>query len=65
MRYNFDNPPSRRHTSSYKWDSTDDDAMLPLWVADMDFATCPAITDALRARVEHGVFGYTNPSLTL
>lgn len=59
MRYNFDNPPSRRHTSSYKWDSTDDDAMLPLWVADMDFVTCPAITDALRARVEHGVFGYT------
>lgn len=59
MRYNFDNPPSRRHTSSYKWDSADDDAMLPLWVADMDFATCPAITDALRARVEHGVFGYT------
>lgn len=59
MRYNFDNPPSRRHTGSYKWDSTDDESMLPLWVADMDFATCPAIIDALKARVEHGVFGYT------
>lgn len=59
MTYDFDNPPLRRHTGSYKWDSTDDDSMLPLWVADMDFATCPAVVDALKARVEHGVFGYT------
>ena len=34
--------------------------IIPLWVADMDFRTYPAITEALRRRVEHGVFGYTH-----
>ena len=59
MKYNFDNQPSRRHTSSYKWDSSDDSTLLPLWVADMDFTTCPSITEALERRVRHGIFGYT------
>lgn len=59
MLYDFDLPVSRRGTNSYKWDSTDDAEMLPLWVADMDFKTCPAITNALAKRVEHGIFGYT------
>ncbi|MCM1164190.1 MAG: pyridoxal phosphate-dependent aminotransferase [Muribaculaceae bacterium] len=56
--FDFDNPPSRRGSGSYKWDSTPAGA-LPLWVADMDFATAPCVIDALKRRVEHGVFGYT------
>ena len=59
MIYDFDHPVSRRGTNSYKWDSTDDADMLPLWVADMDFQTAPAITEALAQRVAHGIFGYT------
>ena len=49
--------PSRVNTGSYKWDSRPD--TLPLWVADMDFATAPCIIEALQRRVAHGVFGYT------
>ena len=33
--------------------------MLPLWVADMDFASPPCVVDALAARAAHGVYGYT------
>ena len=51
--------PSRRHTNSYKWDSAPSDDVIPLWVADMDFETYPAITEALQRRVAHGIFGYT------
>ncbi len=57
--YNFDELIDRRGTGSYKWDSASDDNVLPMWVADMDFRTAPAITDALQRRVAHGVFGYT------
>lgn len=59
MKFNFDELTQRRGTSSYKWDSSDDAEMLPLWVADMDFRTAPAVTHALMARVEQGIFGYT------
>lgn len=59
MKYDFDSPVRRRGTNSYKWDSAENENVLPLWVADMDFRTAPAITDALRTRVEHGIFGYT------
>lgn len=59
MKYDFDRPVSRRGTDSYKWDSAESEGVLPMWVADMDFRTAPAITDALRRRVEHGIFGYT------
>lgn len=56
----FDIIPSRRNSGSYKWDSGNPDPdIIPLWVADMDFKVASPITDALRARVEHGVFGYT------
>lgn len=58
MKYNFDTTVNRRHTSSYKWDSVTDDDVIPLWVADMDFQTAPPVIEALRRRVEHGVFGY-------
>ena len=59
MKYNFDEIIPRRHTNSYKWDSAADSDVLPLWVADMDFRTAPAITEALADRVGHGIFGYT------
>lgn len=57
--YSFDELIDRRGTHSYKWDSADGDDVLPMWVADMDFRTAPAVTAALARRVEHGIFGYT------
>lgn len=59
MKYDFDRMTLRRGTDSYKWDSAKDENILPMWVADMDFQTSPAIIEALRRRVEHGIFGYT------
>lgn len=59
MKYDFNSAPERRGTSSYKWDSAADPEVLPLWVADMDLRTAPAIIEALRRRVDHGIFGYT------
>lgn len=58
MKYNFDKVISRRGTNSYKWDSSPDTDVLPLWVADMDFPTAPPVIETLRQRVEHGIFGY-------
>ena len=59
MKYDFDTQISRRGTGSYKWDSAKSEDVLPMWVADMDFRTAPAIVDALEQRVKHGIFGYT------
>ena len=59
MKYDFDEQISRRGTNSYKWDSAESEHVLPMWVADMDFRTVPAVVEALRRRVEHGIFGYT------
>ena len=55
--YNFDEIVPRRGTASVKWDLFEENA-LPMWVADMDFRTAPAILAALRRRLDHGVFGY-------
>lgn len=54
----FDTAPDRRNSGSYKWDSATDANVIPLWVADMDFTTAPAVLSALERRVKHGVFGY-------
>lgn len=59
MEYDFSRPTERRGTDSYKWDSAPEADIIPLWVADMDFETFPAITEALQRRVAHGIFGYT------
>ena len=59
MEYDFSRPTDRRGTDSYKWDSAPEADIIPLWVADMDFETFPAITEALQRRVAHGIFGYT------
>ena len=56
--HDFDRLIDRRGTNSYKWDDCESD-VIPMWVADMDFATAPAIIEALQRRVEHGIFGYT------
>ncbi len=59
MNYDFDTVVPRRGTNSYKWDTPEEEHVLPMWVADMDFRTAPAIIDALQKRVAHGIFGYT------
>ena len=55
--YNFDEIVPRRGTASVKWDLFEEDT-LPLWVADMDFKTAPAILAARQKRLDHGVCGY-------
>ena len=57
MPYDFDRIIDRRGTESNKWHKYPPD-VLPLWVADMDFASPEPVIRALRERVEHGVFGY-------
>ena len=59
----FDTVHDRNHTRSVKWDEIENifqaDDVLPMWVADMDFKSPEAVTDALMKRVEHGIYGYT------
>ena len=64
MSYNFDQIIERRGSNSLKWQKYPED-VLPLWVADMDFAAPEPITLALRQKVEHGIFGYEMPSRQL
>jgi cystathionine beta-lyase len=62
--YDFDQIIERRHTDSDKWHQYNKDGnedVLPLWVADMDFAAPEPVTRALQERVAHGVFGYGLP----
>lgn len=59
MKYDFNELIPRKGSHSYKWDSDADDRILPMWIADMDFRTAPAVIKALERRVRHGVFGYT------
>ena len=61
----FDTLPDRSNTASEKWDRYGDRDIIPLWVADMDFRSPPAVIEALHQRVEHGVFGYSGPSKEL
>jgi cystathionine beta-lyase len=64
--YNFDKVVDRRDTNALKTDALraryGAEDLIPLWVADMDFETPPFIVDALRARMEHPIFGYTQTS---
>jgi cystathionine beta-lyase len=61
MSYDFDTPIERRGTCSLKWEKYRDRDIIPLWVADMDFAAPPAVIAALHRHVDHGVYGYTLP----
>jgi cystathionine beta-lyase len=56
--FDFDTPVKRHNTSSLKWDRYMGRDIIPLWVADMDFRSPPAVIEALQQRVDHGVFGY-------
>lgn len=60
--FDFDAPIERGGSDSEKWAHYAGRDILPLWVADMDFAAPPAILAALEARVAHGVFGYNQPT---
>lgn len=61
MSFDFDIPIDRAHSDSQKWQKYAGQDILPLWVADMDFAAPPAVIEALQARVAHSVFGYAKP----
>ena len=61
MKFDFDAPLERAGTDSVKW-ARYPGGVIPLWVADMDFAAPPAVLDALRERLDHGVFGYNQPT---
>ncbi len=56
--FDFDTPVWRKETDSIKWQKYHGTDILPMWVADMDFRSPPAVIEALQRRVEHGVFGY-------
>ena len=62
MIYDFNQITNRRGTDCVKWDVADrvfkGEDLLPMWIADMDFATAPAIQEEIRKRVDQGVFGY-------
>lgn len=64
--FDFDKVYDRRPTSTFKWDALPDlfqtptDAnVIPMWVADMDFAVAPVIEEAWQARMQHPIYGYT------
>ncbi len=59
MDFDLDAALDRRDTASMKWEKYSGKDIIPLWVADMDFRSPPAVIAALHRRVEHGVFGYT------
>ena len=59
MKYDFDEIIPRRGTNSVKWDVAKEDGVIPMWVSDMDFQAAPCIRQALKERMDHGVFGYT------
>jgi len=61
MTFDFDTVIERRGTDSQKWQKYAGKDILPLWVADMDFRSPPAITVALQERVATGMFGYSRP----
>jgi cystathionine beta-lyase len=78
MNYNFDVEVNRRDTNSVKWEfmkGGEDrpqlqhthrffgkNRTLPMWVADMDFISPKSVVDALTARAQHGIYGYTAPT---
>lgn len=65
MTYNFDEVFDRKGTNCLKYDFAVErgypEGVLPFWVADMDFRTAPPVIEELERRVQHGIFGYTDP----
>jgi cystathionine beta-lyase len=62
--YDFTTDIDRSGTHSVKWTMYGED-VLPMWIADMEFGAPPAVIDAIRARLEHPVFGYQEDSPSL
>ncbi len=64
MRFDFDAVLDRRHTHSLKWDECGTafglDDVIPMWVADMDFAAPPAVVETMMRRAAHGAYGYAS-----
>lgn len=58
----FETEVDRRPTSATKWERYAGRDVLPFWVADMEFPSPPPVIEALHARIDHGIFGYTNVS---
>lgn len=61
MKFDFDRVIDRRNGDSLKWNRYAGRDVLPLWVADMDFAAPPAVLETLQRRVAQGVLGYAKP----
>jgi len=59
MEYDFDREIDRKSSDSLKWRLAHGPEMIPMWVADMDFASPPCVIEAMHRRVDHGVFGYS------
>lgn len=63
MIYHFEQTKDRHHSASIKWEQTKDifgeENLLPMWVADMDFEPPKEVHEALKKRIEHGIYGYT------
>ena len=74
MKYNFDKIIDRRNTNSmsmsgyrsYLFGNSDqfdsdysDEELIRMWVADMEFSSPPAVLEAVKKRVDHGIFGYS------
>ena len=55
----FDTIIDRRSTGSLKWERYAGRDVLPLWVADMDFAVPDCVLEAVRSRLDHGILGYS------
>lgn len=55
----FNHTIDRTESSSMKWEKYRGQDVLPMWVADSDFKVAEEIIDALKARADHGIFGYT------
>lgn len=64
MSFDFDTPIERRNTWSTRWERYPGE-VIPLWVADTDFRAPPVVLEAMRARIEHGVFGYSAQPVAL
>lgn len=60
--YNFDKPYNRKGTNCTKWDISDDEQMLPMWIADMDFEAPAPIYEAFENRAAHHVYAYSRLS---
>ncbi|WP_227521432.1 MULTISPECIES: MalY/PatB family protein [Bacillus] len=64
MTFELQKVVNRKNTLSIKWDETNTffgrEDVLPMWVADMDFQAPPSVTEAIKKRMEHGVYGYTS-----